>query len=183
MNNLNFEEEQANQALVIGQATIVGAYLPTGNAAADKAYLLDALERIATLTRKLTVNFDCGTTLEQARLALGGAFCAKALAWALKTLNGLACLLDIEADEDVLEAVKRVSLARKVMVRRELELAVSSVEDVAAREGISVEEMLSRAGGLADTIREGVTGSLAAGENVGLSKDFVKRMKVRLGIE
>lgn len=183
MNIENFKAAQHAQALIIGKATIQAAYLPTSDEEADKAFILDAIDDIAIMTRKLTIVHDDGSPERSARLALGGTFCAKALSWSLKSMHRLACTLGIDEDDDVLESVQRVTLARKVLVRRELEHAVESIEGMARAEGLSVTDMLTRGDSLSTALREGVMASLAATGGVGLSKDFLGRMRSRLGIE
>tara|TARA_R110000737_G_scaffold190304_4_gene212006 strand:- start:4499 stop:5050 length:552 start_codon:yes stop_codon:yes gene_type:complete len=183
MNTTRFNEARAAQAHIIGTSTIMAAYLPTNDLEADRAYIIAGVDELAIMTRKLSAACPDATVPQKAMLALGATFCAKALGWGLKGMHRLATLLDLDGDEEVLAAVKRVLLARKVLVRRELERAVVSVEDVAKDEGISVAALLANDDGLYAMLCESVHSSLEASKKFGLSKDFIGRMKSRLGIE
>jgi hypothetical protein len=183
MNKPRFTEAREAQAHIIGTSTIMAAYLPTKDLDADRAYIVATVDELAIMTRKLSAVCPDATVPQQAVLALGATFCAKALGWGLKAMHRLSILLDLDGDADVLAAVNRVLLARKVLVRRELERAVVSVEDLAKEEGVSVADLLANGDGLHSMICESVHSSLEATKGLGLSKDFVGRMKSRLGIE
>tara|TARA_R110000737_G_scaffold306051_2_gene313736 strand:- start:5130 stop:5681 length:552 start_codon:yes stop_codon:yes gene_type:complete len=181
MKTSDFKKIQAEQARIIGRATILAAYIPTGDDAADTAHIVNAIEEVAIMTRQIDLAIGQGSIEEQAIYCLGGTFCAKALSWSLKSMHKLAILIGVDAEPAVVKAVERVLLARKVLVRRELEHAVESMEDLARAESISVSDLFELRGDVGRALRDGVATSIETAKDAGLSKDFLGRMRSRLG--
>lgn len=182
MNQQQYKKMREEQARVIGECTIIGAYTKTTNRAADKAYVIEKLDRIALLTRRMDSERigSIENWLEDRdaveRIGLGYTFCAKALAFSLTTLHTLAKEVGCDRDKEVQEAVKRLRSSRKVLIRREIEGAVQAIERTAAAKGCHVAD-LDMCEDLIDTLAT----TIEEGDRMGLSKSFIRRMMERIG--